>query len=142
MKNVLVDNYFQSQNKPKEGQEQIPNSSPQKKMQAPAIQNGLSKKIQKAKSGTVGFGAGFAGNSTSPLKLHSKQNSEAVAQACNKGDAHGPDLNRLSSGETSASGKNTIKSRTPMMKSVSANEKVQDDELKNLNHVSAKKSDT
>lgn len=29
-----------------------------------------------------------------------------------------------------------------MMKSVSANEKVQDDELKNLNHVSAKKSDT
>ena len=111
-------------------------------MQAPAIQNGLTKKIQKAKSGTVGFGAGFIGNSTSPLKLHSKQNSEAIAQASNKGDAHGPDLHRLSSGETSASGKNNIKSRQPMMKSVSANEKVQDDELKNLNHVSAKKMDT
>ena len=75
------------------------------------------------------------GNSTPPLKVQ-HQKSESVAQT-NKGEAHGPtELHRLSSGETATSGKN-IKSRASMMKSASANDKAQDDELKNLNQISA-----
>ena len=75
------------------------------------------------------------GNSNSPLKIQ-HQKSESVAQA-NKGEAHGPaELHRLSSGETAASGKN-IKSRVSMVKSVSANDKGQEDDLKNLNQISA-----